>query len=47
MAGAREGGALLEEILRAGFAKAEILRATRNARTRSEEVLAAEIRAVR
>ncbi len=47
MAGAKEGGAFLEEFLSVGFRGAEILATTRNARTRNPRVLAAEVVAVR
>ena len=39
--------AFLEEFLAAGFATAEIMRQTRNARTKHAEVLAAEVVAQR
>ena len=47
MAGAKEGGAFLQEFLDAGFARAELTRTTRNARTRNSAVLAAEVLATR
>jgi hypothetical protein len=47
VAGAKEGGAFLEEFKGAGFAAAMLLRTTRNARTRNPKVLAAEVVASR
>ena len=47
MGSRREGGAFLEEFLAAGFARAEILRTMRNARTQHEAVVAAEVVATR
>ncbi|MBI4718860.1 MAG: hypothetical protein HY763_13725 [Planctomycetes bacterium] len=47
MAGAKEGGAFLDEFRAAGFADAHILRTTRNARTKNPKVIAAEFRARR
>ncbi len=45
MAGAKEGGAFLDEFLKAGFCDAELIRTSRNARTKNPAVLAAEVRA--
>jgi len=45
VAGAKEGGAFLDEFRAAGFATATILRATRNARTSNPKVMAAEVSA--
>ncbi len=42
-----EGGAFLQEFLDAGFARAEILRTSRNARAKNPNVIAAEVRALR
>jgi hypothetical protein len=47
VAGAREAGAFLREFRDAGFRDATLLRTSRNARTKSPRVLAAEVRAVR
>ncbi|MCH8296786.1 MAG: hypothetical protein IIA92_00595 [Chloroflexi bacterium] len=47
MAGAKEGVAFLEEFRAAGFANAEILRTSRNARTNNPKSLAADIIAQR
>jgi len=47
VAGAREGVAFLEEFRAAGFREVHLLRATRNARTKHEHVLAADVRAIR
>jgi hypothetical protein len=45
--GAKEGVAFLEEFRAAGFGAATLLRARRNARTKNERVLAAEVIAAR
>jgi hypothetical protein len=42
-----EGGAFLDEFLEAGFAKANILRTLRNARTQHQAVMVAEVVAIR
>jgi len=47
VAGAKEGGAFLDEFKAAGFAAATLLRTARNARTRNPKVLAAEVLASR
>jgi hypothetical protein len=47
MAGAKAGGAFLDEFRATGFREARILRATRNARTKHPHVLAAEVYALR
>ena len=47
MAGAKEGGAFLEEFLAAGFASAQIVRRHRNARTAHPSVMVAEVVAIR
>jgi len=47
MAGAKEGGAFLEEFLVVGFREATILRTVRNARTSHPLTLAAEVYARR
>lgn len=47
MAGAKEGGAFLQEFRSAGFRGAEILTTTRNARTKNPRVIVAEVIAVR
>ena len=39
--------AFLEEFRTAGFRETQLLRATRNARTKNEHVLAAAVRAIR
>lgn len=43
MAGAEEGGAFLREFLAAGFREARILRTSRNARTGTKGVVAADV----
>ena len=47
MAGAKEGGAFLNEFREAGFREATILRTTRNDRCKDPRVTAAEVRATR
>jgi hypothetical protein len=47
VAGAKEGGAFLDEFREAGFHDATLLRATRNARCKDPRVTAAEICATR
>jgi len=47
VAGAKEGGAFLDEFRAAGFRDAVILRTSRNARTKDPRVLAAEVLAQR
>jgi len=44
VAGAKEGGAFLEEFCQAGFKEAVVLRTFRNARTKNEAVVAVEVR---
>lgn len=43
MAGAKEGGAFLDEFRAAGFRDAGLLSTRRNARTKDPRVLAAEV----
>jgi hypothetical protein len=43
VAGAKEGGAFLNEFRDAGFAEVRLLRTMRNARTKNPKVLAAEV----
>jgi ubiquinone/menaquinone biosynthesis C-methylase UbiE len=47
LAGAKEGGAFLDEFREQGFREVTILRATRNARCKDPRVIAAEICASR
>ncbi len=47
MAGAKEGGAFLDEFRAAGFREAVMLRTTRNARCKDPRIIAAEVRATR
>jgi hypothetical protein len=47
VAGAREGVAFLDEFRAAGFREVRLLRVVRNARTKNEQVLSADVRAIR
>ena len=47
MAGAKEGGAFLDEFREAGFREAVMLRTTQNARCKDPRVIAAEACATR
>ncbi len=47
MAGAKEGGAFLQEFRQAGFGKTVMLRKVRNARTSNPKVEVAEVSACR
>jgi hypothetical protein len=47
VAGAKEGEPFLDEFRNAGFASAEIIRTTRNARTNNPKALAVDIIAYR